>query len=181
MTRKKQNNYYIDCDGVVHMELTRRGKDSLWTIFDANDLDRIVNFPYSWHADYNKNGHQFYVASTIYKQKWRELCGGNTIRLHVYLVGGSCKGKIVVDHINGDSLDNRRCNLRLADYTENALNRKSCNANNFTGFRNVSFVDGKYLVQLRVNGENLKFGPFDKAEEANAVAIDARCRYGLKP
>ena len=40
MANKKGNNYVIDKEsGVAKIELKRRGKDSLWTIIDIEDLE----------------------------------------------------------------------------------------------------------------------------------------------
>lgn len=174
MGKRKPNNYYIE-NGVVHMELRRRNQESLWTIFDEEDLDKVIGFPYSWHADYNKNGHQYYAAAAIHRPELREkYCSGGTIRLHSFLLDGGCKGMAVVDHINGNSLDNRRINLRLTGYVENALNRKGCNLNNGTGIRNVCEIDGKYMVQLQVDGNMIRRGPYTRLDVAARVAENLR-------
>lgn len=48
--------------------------------------------------------------------------GGRQVRMHRLLLG-ALPGQ-EVDHINGDGLDNRRCNLRLATSTQNKANRR---------------------------------------------------------
>jgi hypothetical protein len=57
------------------------------------------------------------------------------------------KGEIV-DHINRDHLDNRRCNLRIVNARQNMLNRKLKNS---TGFISVSTYNGKYGTYVRTN------------------------------
>ena len=52
----------------------------------------------------------------------RSSTGKPRVLLHRHLL--SPADGVVVDHINGDKLDNRRCNLRLATHAENMRNRK---------------------------------------------------------
>ena len=85
----------------------------------------------------------------------------------------------VVDHINHNSLDNRRCNLRLVDKSKNATNRSGRNINNTTGYRNVSYIktENKYIVQLQIDGKNKRLGAFDDVHEAGAYAKEMREKY----
>jgi hypothetical protein len=85
------------------------------------------------------------------------------------LVSGAGKGKIV-DHINGDTLDNRKSNLRVCCYTVNALNRNVVKTK--TGYANVNKVGNKFRAMIRVHGKPKHLGYFDTAEKANeAVSI----------
>lgn len=48
MIEKKGNNYIIDNEnGVAKIELQRREEDSLWTTIDLEDLERVLNFPFT--------------------------------------------------------------------------------------------------------------------------------------
>lgn len=80
---------------------------------------------------------------------------------------GDEKGKYI-DHINHDTLDNRKSNLISTDNRTNILNRKSANKNNSTGVRNVTFekATNKYIIQLQVDGKNKVFGKYDSIDEA---------------
>lgn len=75
----------------------------------------------------------------------------------------------IVDHKNGIKLDNRRDNLRIVSYAENAWNSHKPFANNVSGFRGVYFhkPSAKWRARICKNGSNKHLGLFDTAEEAS--------------
>lgn len=79
---------------------------------------------------------------------------------------------LIVDHINGNALDNRRCNLRVCTVRENAYNRKP-NANSSSQYRGVTWLGhkGKWQAGIKVDGRNHHLGQFDD-EKAAARAYD---------
>ena len=83
-----------------------------------------------------------------------------------------------VDHINGIRDDNRWCNLRLADDTQNQQNAKMPKTNT-SGVKGVSWHkrDKKWVVNLKVKGKNYCFGAFKDFELAELVATEARDKY----
>lgn len=70
---------------------------------------------------------------------WKKCpIGRKRPRLHRLLMIGLCDDpNIVVDHINGDTLDNRRCNLRVITQSQNVAHRPNANINNNSGTRGV--------------------------------------------
>lgn len=75
-----------------------------------------------------------------------------------------------VDHINGNTLDNRRCNLRLATHAENLWNR-GAQRNNTSGHKGVFLHrrSGLWTSRLYANGKMIHLGYF-KSKDAAAVA-----------
>lgn len=70
-----------------------------------------------------------------------------------------------IDHVNGNKLDNRRCNLRAATQAENNRNNHVIRSN--TGYKGVSKDKyGKYRSQIGFNGEAIYLGRFDTPEQA---------------
>lgn len=78
----------------------------------------------------------------------------------------------VVDHRDGDSLNNRWDNLREASKSQDNWN-KGKQKNNTTGFKGVSRYKGRYLAQIAAHGKGMHLGLFDTPEEAHAAYAEA--------
>ena len=78
----------------------------------------------------------------------------------------------VVDHINGDRTDNRRCNLRIATNKENARNQR-IGKRNTSGYKGVSYDrrHQKYAASICVDGKTKFLGYFLDPVKA-AIAYD---------
>lgn len=89
-----------------------------------------------------------------------------TSRLH-HMIVGKPVGKMVIDHINGDRLDNRRENLRIVTQSMNRLNSK-IDARNTTGLTGVSYdaKKSKYRATINYKHQALWLGYYDTKEEA---------------
>lgn len=86
----------------------------------------------------------------------------------------------VVDHINMNKLDNRKCNLRIADKKVNSINR-GLQPNNTTGYKGV-YRDRRYgtwFARVTVNGETIHLGTFPTKEEAVAARQAGEEKYYL--
>lgn len=72
-----------------------------------------------------------------------------------------------VDHINGDTLDNRRSNLRLCTHRENTKNMRLSRANK-TGYKDIYWdsTRKKWAVQVMSDGVKVYGGRFDNITEA---------------
>lgn len=79
----------------------------------------------------------------------------------------------VVDHINGDTLDNRRANLRVVTHRANSHNTTSTRKNGSHGAIGVTWNKRQWQAQIRVDGRLKHIGvfkTFDEAREARRVA-----------
>lgn len=91
---------------------------------------------------------------------------GGQLYLHNYITGHK-----YVDHKNGNLLDNRRENLRPANHSQNAANRR-VPAHNRTGYKGVvETPNGRFTAQVFKEGRRYSPGTFDTKEEA-ALAYD---------
>lgn len=117
------------------------------------------------------------VAGTVTAHGYRKIkiCGRFIFahRLAWLIVHGEdASGEI--DHINGDRLDNRIQNLRIASHAQNAMNgrRRSTNTAGLKGVY-VCKPTGRYIAQIVVDGANHYLGTHDTAEAAHAAYVAA--------
>ncbi|MFA5346012.1 MAG: HNH endonuclease [Candidatus Omnitrophota bacterium] len=94
------------------------------------------------------------------------------ILMHRLISGVLCN--VEVDHIDGNGLNNRRSNIRVATHTQNMCNRK-IHCNNTSGFKGVSWCkrNKKWRSYIRLEGKLLHLGYFydsKKAHEAYSMA-----------
>lgn len=132
---------------------------ALQAIVDSQDADRV-------------RMHRWKMTRSVYGIGYAiTKVDGKTVSMHRLIFGQSCDGSIV-DHINGNTLDNRRCNLRIADDAQNQWNRsKRAGRSKFKG---VCFhaKSGKWMSRIAVRKRRIQIGLFD-SEEAAGRAYDA--------
>lgn len=123
----------------------------------------------SWYC--NTSGKNFYAAHR-YAHKTTYLHRAILSRL---LGRELVKGE-VVDHIDGDGLNNTRSNLRLATQSQNMGNQGRSIANT-SGFKGVSWHKGrgKWQAQIKVGRVNKWIGCYDDPAEAHAAYMTAAC------
>jgi hypothetical protein len=132
-------------------------------LIDAEDWPRISGFKWSVSSD---GGTRMYVSTRFGKKK---------TYLH-RLILEAPNGRRV-DHRNGDSLDNRKANLRLATHQQNMFNRRK--SHTFKGKPTASYYKGvtwdrscgRYKAQIIKNGINHYLGHFHDPRKA-ALAYD---------
>jgi hypothetical protein len=138
----------------------------LVTLVDEEDYDSINQF--KWHI--NGSG---YAARNEYDDHGKPV---KHVQMHRQLLGA--KEDTQVDHINGDRLDNRRCNLRIATDHQNRVNKKRYSSNK-SGYKGVTKRRGMFCARITVNGVRRHLGEFsDPIDAARAYDLAAIQNFG---
>lgn len=156
-------------DGTIEIELTR---GQVATI-DARHAELASTL---WYAHWDPSGRRFYVERRVY------IAGRSHLeylhrRVLALELGRPLAPGERVDHRNGDGLDNRAVNLRLATRSQNAHNAGK-RRDNTSGYKGVSWIKPKkkWLARIKLRGRDRHLGYFATALEA-AKAYDEACLY----
>ncbi len=159
-----KNEYTLSEDGTYAILKLTQGQV---TLVDIEDLPIIAE--YRWHASWNPSKKAYYATSSInvsYKKQ-------KTIRLN-RLIMDTPKG-LVVDHIDGDTLNNRKSNLRVCTPSQNC-NNKGTYKTSTTGHKGVTRVKNTYEVYVNTGGKKTYIGCSRIYEEAVKMQEEASKR-----
>lgn len=140
-----------------------------YALVDAEDFDWLA--AHEWCATLSKRG-KWVVMRTGIK--------GPTGLLHRAIM--KPPKDVIIDHINGDTFDNRKCNLRFANHSQNGAN-SAISKNNTTGFKGVSIDKRRthhtkpWFACIRVNYKTIHLGRYATKEEAAKAYDEAARRY----
>lgn len=161
---------------LIYLETTReialtRG---FVTLVDVSDFDWLKQW--KWHACIAPSNSKVYAQRSIKgaDEQW------HTVGMHRIILNAT--PGFDVDHINGNTLDNRRANLRLCTRSENMRNRlKPKFSRSHSRYKGVSrFKDCKgWFAQIEKDQQNHYLGSFaDEIEAALAYDKAARELFG---
>ena len=88
--------------------------------------------------------------------------------MHRLILGLSDDDERLADHINGNTLDNRRSNLRTASNLQNAWNRVTTKRSRY-GLQGVRLRKKQWICTIYHEGKEVSEGPFNSPEEAHAA------------
>lgn len=117
------------------------------------------------------------MPTTQYAQRTTRRGGKvKTIPMHRALLG--CGGGYDVDHIDGNGLNNRRDNLRVATRAGNKRNSRRP-SNNTSGYKGVSWRkrESLWTASICCNGKQMHLGYFSSAEDAHDAYAKAATFY----
>lgn len=167
------------------MKIIKIGPNRLNLFAKVSDMDYERVSAYKWHAQ--KTGHSggyrvkrnFWIPSKTKKTNIRAYGRNRTVNgyyksvfLHRFILNPP--DKMLVDHINGDAVDNRRENLRIVNSTQNCMN-SSPRYNSRSGFRGVTWDSQtrKWRAIITYGGKTKSLGRFKDIAEAMNARVDA--------
>ena len=133
-------------------------------LIDVEDIDLVKNI--KWHRT-NLQRSTYYCHSN--DKNWK--C------IH-RLIMNVTDPDVIIDHINHDGLDNRKCNLRICTNQQNICNCK-IPKNNKSGVKGVywSKDKNKWTVQVTINNKTKYIGRYDDFDEAVKARLEAEKKY----
>lgn len=158
MRAGKKENVYEPC-GEYTIGYTSKGETF---IIDTEDLEKVK--PYCWCV--TRLG---YIVA-------RNPADGGSIRLHKLITG--TQANEIVDHINHNVADNRKCNLRIVSHSNNMINSviRSSNTSGVTGVTYHKPSDG-WISRISMDGKCYYLGYYKSFSDAVAARKAAEEKY----
>lgn len=163
--RKLESDIKSSITGIYQIKLT----DNLYALVDKDDYDKLIKF--NWHSQPASNKKGFYAnRNDGFDENGRRL----QVKMHRQIM--NFPDGMDVDHINGNTLDNRKSNLRICTHAENCQNQKSRGGK--SQYRGITkHKNGKWRARLGLNYKRVHIGLFDTEEEAASALEIARKKY----
>jgi hypothetical protein len=126
-------------------------------IVDDDDYERLAK--YKWCTYRSETGTWYVVRGEMSTRGYRH------VRMHRAVL--NAKPGEHCDHINGNGLDNRKSNLRIATNQQNSWNRRKP-INGIARYKGVRAKqsNGKWTAQITIGGHHRYIGTFPTQEEA---------------
>lgn len=131
------------------------------TLIDLEDIPKVKSI--GWHLTQSKRNTRYCISN-------------KGVLLHRLLMDDP-EG-MVIDHINHNGLDNRKCNLRICTNQENICNCE-IPKNNKSGCKGVYWAKDKqkWTVQVTINNKTKYIGRYENLEDAIKARQEASKKY----
>lgn len=139
----------------------KNGKSAL---IDEEDYNRVSKI--NWSISKARGHTKDYI---------RGYYNGNRVYLHRFIMNFPVG--MSVDHINGNTFDNRKYNLRVCKNKENSKNRVVVQKNNTSGFVGVYGKENSWRAWIKINGKGKHIGTFKTKHEAAMVRDNYAKKY----
>lgn len=133
-----------------------------YAIVDPEDYEELAK--YKWFA-VNNDGRFYAVRSRK----------NRNVKMHRVIIGA--REDEIVDHINGNGLDNRNANVRFATSEQNSWNQRKQRSKSSSKYKGVSWEKKRkeWRARITLKGRLIHLGRFE-TEEGAARAYDAKAK-----
>lgn len=117
--------------------------------------------------------YKYAIEHTWYMSKGRPLANvdGMPIFMHAFILGR--KKGMVIDHANGNPLDNRRVNLRHCTQGQNIMNSRARPGSSKYKGVDYKIKQGKWRARIRLNGVESHIGYYSSEKQASLAYNEA--------
>ena len=140
---------------------------------DDEDFEELNQW--KWHARWSETAKSFYAQRTVYDSKTKKK---HAVHMHRVIMD-TPKG-MKTDHIDHDTLNNQKYNLRNCTQSQNMMNRKGVNSNNSLGISGIA-RNGRngFMAQITnpENGATIYLGTYPSKEMAKQARMEAELKY----
>jgi hypothetical protein len=134
-------------------------------LVDDEDCDELSK--HRWHI--------LKLHKSIYAVRRGKKGETTTVRMHLQIMR-AMPGQML-DHINGNGIDNRKINLRFCTHSQNHANALKTNGNKTSKYKGVDWHkrDKKWRASIRINYRKIHLGYFTNERDA-AIAYNTAAR-----
>ena len=149
---------------LIPLSISGKNKGKYFSRVDDDDFESLNRF--KWYVSLEKKS---YAARREY------LNGKNRIvKMHREIMNCKAGNCILIDHVDGDGLNNQKINLRFATFSQNNMNRVIAK-NKIIKSKGVSkaFKSKTFRVRIGINNKSIYVGSFKTEIEAAAAYDEA--------
>lgn len=145
-------------------------------IVDDEDYDQLMK--HSWYARVKQSGKAYAIRNIQVNKHAKPM------PMHVQLM--TPPDGMIVDHIDGNTLNNTRANLRIVTWKENCFNKRPQKTQLYSKFKGVTYhkADGYWWARITANSKTHSLGYFKTETEAamayDAASVEIHGEFGFK-
>jgi hypothetical protein len=136
-----------------------------FALVDDDDFERVNQF--KWQAAYSPITDSFYAVRRTPAPERKAIWMARFIM--------QTPPDMICDHVNHDTLNNQKSNLRNCTRAENKMNQRS--QNTVTGMKNIYVHKKRYRVEIMLDYKKVYLKSFKNLEEAIQARNEALKKY----